>query len=114
MTWRPIEEGPADAAKQLLRELIDRFEITPDRALPGERKPAMPIYRKEVVAAVEALAAGGELVFSMDRLCAAIVSCTSSGTRRMVAKAKLRVATALPPSDRGPRSFAVRYRGVGT
>ncbi|MDA8314567.1 MAG: recombinase family protein, partial [Actinomycetota bacterium] len=28
---RAIEEGPADAVKQLLRELIDRVEITPDR-----------------------------------------------------------------------------------
>ena len=28
---RAIDEGPADAVKQLLRELIDRVEITPDR-----------------------------------------------------------------------------------
>jgi hypothetical protein len=143
---------PPDAVKQLLRELIDRVEITPDRhAYPyfwvpvgcethpasgkpapnappvpalqgdtgwlfmanrgggasksqprptiagrpihlGERKPTVPTCRDEVVAAVEALVAGGgEQGFTVENVHAAMVSCGCSWSRETVAKTMLRM-----------------------
>jgi hypothetical protein len=66
----------------------------------GERKLADPTCRDEVVAAVEALAAGGgDPVFTVARVHAAMVSCESTWSRDTVAKTMLRMTR---PARRPP------------
>jgi hypothetical protein len=66
----------------------------------GERKPAVLTCRDEVVAAVEALAVGGgEPVFTVERVYAAMVRCGSSWSRETVAKTMLRMTR---PARRPP------------
>ena len=53
----------------------------------GERKPASPTCRDEVVAAIEALVAGGGApVFTVENVHAAMVSCGSAWSRETVAR----------------------------
>lgn len=66
----------------------------------GERKPAVPTCRDEVVAAVEALVAGGGApVFTVENVHAAMVSCGSAWSRETVAKTMLRMTR---PARRPP------------
>ena len=66
----------------------------------GERKPATPTCRDEVVAAVEALVAGGGApVFTVENVNAAMVSCGSAWSRETVAKTTLRMTR---PARRPP------------
>ena len=66
----------------------------------GERKPAIPTCRDEVVAAIEALVAGGGApVFTVENVHAAMVSCGSAWSRETVAKTMLRITR---PARRPP------------
>jgi hypothetical protein len=66
----------------------------------GERKPAIPTCRDEVVAVVEALVAGGGApVFTVVNVYAATVSCGSRWPRETVAKTMLRMTS---PARRPP------------
>jgi len=66
----------------------------------GGRKPAIPTCRDEVVAAVEALVAGGGApVFTVEVVHAAMDSCGSAWSRETVAKTMLRMTR---PARRPP------------
>ena len=66
----------------------------------GERKPAIPTCRDEVVAAIEALVAGGGApVFTVENVHGATVSCGSAWSRETVAKTMLRMTR---PARRPP------------
>ena len=66
----------------------------------GERQLAVPTCRDEVVAAVEKMAdGGGEPVFSVEMVHAAMVSCGSRWSRATVAKTMLRMTR---PARRPP------------
>lgn len=86
----------------------------------GERKPAVPACRDEVVAAVEALVAGGvEATFGVAMVHAAMVSCGSAWSRETVAKTMLRMTrrTRRPPylllGRTGPDMYRVLPAGEG-
>ena len=79
----------------------------------GERKLAVLTCRDEVVAAVEAVVAGGgEPVFSVERGYAAMVSCGSLWSRETVAKTMLRMTRPArrPPYLQLQRDGVDRYR----
>ena len=65
----------------------------------GERKLAVLTCRDEVVEAVEALGVGGEPVFTVNMVYAAMLSCGSRWSRATVAKTMLRMTR---PARRPP------------
>ncbi len=79
------------------------LEVVPSKSQPRatfagrpiylrERKPAIPTCRDEVVAAVEALVAGGGApALTMEDVHAAMVSCGSAWSRETMAKTMLRM-----------------------
>jgi hypothetical protein len=82
----------------------------------GERQLALPTCRDEVVAAIEALAVGGgELVFTVEMVFGAMVSCGSLWSRATVAKTMLRMTRPArrPPYLRLDRLGLDRYQVYG-
>lgn len=82
----------------------------------GERKPAALTCRDEVAAAVEALVAGGgEAVFTVANVYAAMAACGSVWSRATVGKTMLRMTRPArrPPYLQLDRVGTDRYRGFG-
>ena len=106
MAFRFITSGGGASKSQPLR-------IPGQPIYLGERKLALPTCRDEVVEAVEALVVdGGERVFTVGEVYAAMVSSGSRRSRATVAKTVLRMTRSArrPPYLRLVRVGTDRYR----